>query len=415
MSTISPSARPMLPSLYAQWLTSAGLSIQRSSQPSDMQHRTQAELLATPYSPGPVPLSIVNNSSNISFAGGDGQDGRDGPKVAAASAIGSGNCNSNGTDDSSTSCSPGIYDVVAERPATDGKHDMERGVLETPPPDAEQVMVRRAALEARRAEAERHHHRCIWVKEPHGGPYRKAVSSRGPGASASSSSSARGSGTLAVSAGVVRPAEPGYEVVEVGPTTNFVGNAMSAGAVDLVMAQLEQLQNQTSNERPYSLAYAPKHSAVSPDPAPPAHQTPAPSPRSSSTATGSLYGDGTVSTHITTSPSAVNTRGCGPSENGEEVSSGGRSGGGGDCSASITGCVAASEFSGMASEGSLLAATAGSFAATVGVGEGDGEGGKSRYMGLTAADSEEARMAELRREARRLLGRLRGRGPPGGP
>lgn len=37
--------------------------------------------------------------------------------------------------------------------------------------------------------------------------------------------------------GALVPSEPGYEEVEVGPTTNFVGNAMTRGAVDLVMVR----------------------------------------------------------------------------------------------------------------------------------------------------------------------------------
>lgn len=33
--------------------------------------------------------------------------------------------------------------------------------------------------------------------------------------------------------------EPGYEKVEVGLTTNFVGNHMTQAAIDLVQAELE--------------------------------------------------------------------------------------------------------------------------------------------------------------------------------
>lgn len=35
--------------------------------------------------------------------------------------------------------------------------------------------------------------------------------------------------------------ELGYEKVEVGPTTNFVGNHMTQAAIDLVQAELESV------------------------------------------------------------------------------------------------------------------------------------------------------------------------------
>ncbi len=40
---------------------------------------------------------------------------------------------------------------------------------------------RRAALQARRQEAEAHHHKDLWTKDPHGGPHRK-VRARAAGA-----------------------------------------------------------------------------------------------------------------------------------------------------------------------------------------------------------------------------------------
>ncbi|KAG2446762.1 hypothetical protein HYH02_008323 [Chlamydomonas schloesseri] len=126
--------------------------------------------------------------------------------------------------------------------------------LAAPPPDADEVAARRAALAARRADAERFHFKQLWTKDPHGGPYRKVV----PGSSSSSSSSGgivssgAGSSTrhkqLAVagaSGGGYRGgggSGPGYEAVRVGPTTNFVGDAMCTAAVDLVLAELEELQ-----------------------------------------------------------------------------------------------------------------------------------------------------------------------------
>ncbi|KAG2494101.1 hypothetical protein HYH03_007740 [Edaphochlamys debaryana] len=110
--------------------------------------------------------------------------------------------------------------------------------LEAPPPTPEQVLARRDALAAARAAAEAHHHRDVWVKEPHGGPYRKAVSRSAPGAAASPA------GPLAAWSppAALRGCGPGYEAVRVGPTSNFVGDAMSSGAVDLVRAELEQLR-----------------------------------------------------------------------------------------------------------------------------------------------------------------------------
>lgn len=80
----------------------------------------------------------------------------------------------------------------------------------------EAVVDRETAMEMRRKAAAIHHHKDIWVKDPHGGPYRK-VEARNDN---------------------MDNCPAGYEAVEVGPTTNFVGNAMVTGAVDLVYAEL---------------------------------------------------------------------------------------------------------------------------------------------------------------------------------
>ncbi|KAL0026662.1 hypothetical protein WJX79_002344 [Trebouxia sp. C0005] len=59
----------------------------------------------------------------------------------------------------------------------------------------------------RLVDRDKHHHKQLWTKDPHGGQYRKTI-------------------------------EPGYEKPKSGPTTNFVGNHMTQGAIDLVQAEL---------------------------------------------------------------------------------------------------------------------------------------------------------------------------------
>lgn len=79
----------------------------------------------------------------------------------------SANLNESGTD-SSSSTANGIGALVRL-----GERSWTLAELNAPPPDSTQVLSRRKALATRRAEAEAHHHRDVWVKEPHGGPYRK--------------------------------------------------------------------------------------------------------------------------------------------------------------------------------------------------------------------------------------------------
>jgi len=85
-----------------------------------------------------------------------------------------------------------------------------------------QLEARRGAARAARAGAE------VWTKEPHGGAYRRA----GPGA-------AGGYDALEQRPdGSARECDLGFEKPASGPTTNFVGNHMTQGAIDLVQAQL---------------------------------------------------------------------------------------------------------------------------------------------------------------------------------
>ncbi|GLC33597.1 hypothetical protein PLESTM_000089900 [Pleodorina starrii] len=290
-------------------------------------------------------------------------------------------------DGSSSSSGPLVRSAATAVPAAvpAGSRSWALAELDAPPPDAEQVLVRRAALAARRAEAEAHHHRDVWVKDPHGGPYRKALA-RGSGRGAAA-------GPLAVP-DPRRPAEPGYEVVEVGPTTNFVGNAMSTGAVDLVLAQLEQLRNHRG--RPKGLP-APAHRTV--PPALLAAATPAqPSTAASdsvaaagaATAAVGPAPTGTVAATAATAKTGAETEAeppILPSQLGEAAS--GSGGGEGDRGADVAGgdLVAGGQLLGSADVGRVAS------------------GGMGPGAGLA---SEEVRLAEVQREARRLLRRARG-------
>ncbi|KAF5835192.1 hypothetical protein DUNSADRAFT_7782 [Dunaliella salina] len=100
------------------------------------------------------------------------------------------------------------------------------------------IRKQRAAAEQRRKDRETHHHRDLWAKQPHDGPYYKVDSS---------SQKAAQHNQL-----VPDPTRQphlrhedllGYEhVPHKGPTTNFVGNAMTMGAVDLIHAELKAIQ-----------------------------------------------------------------------------------------------------------------------------------------------------------------------------
>ncbi|GIL53129.1 hypothetical protein Vafri_8818 [Volvox africanus] len=289
--------------------------------------------------------------------------------------------------------------------------------LNAPPPDANQVLARRAVLEERRAAAERHYYRDVWVKDPHGGPYRKAVSTRGRGSR---------TGPLAVATEHQRPTEPGYEVVEVGPTTNFVGNAMSTSAVDLVMAQLEQLRGRWSppSSSSHHRLMGSTYGAV----AAPALPAPLPSPVPSPIVTGSCDAAAlAAATAVASTATICHTNnghsGCGDkciASSAPEASAGAAYGSGsavGDfpggtelrqvgaglivpdagcppvadaCLGSGTGSEAASETSGV-----------------VDPWIDDRMESHSQYGGVLA-ESEEVRSDNLRRRARRLMGRMRG-------
>ncbi|KAA6424798.1 MAG: hypothetical protein FRX49_04972 [Trebouxia sp. A1-2] len=71
----------------------------------------------------------------------------------------------------------------------------------------------------RLVDRDKHHHKQLWTKDPHGGQYRKVAFAR------------KTEVTL-------QTIEPGYEKPKSGPTTNFVGNHMTQGAIDLVQAEL---------------------------------------------------------------------------------------------------------------------------------------------------------------------------------
>lgn len=76
------------------------------------------------------------------------------------------------------------------------------------------------------------HYPCVWTKDPHGGGYRI---DKGPGArSGYDALEQKSDGTMIARA-------PGYEKPQTGPTTNFVGNHMTQGAIDLVQYELTKL------------------------------------------------------------------------------------------------------------------------------------------------------------------------------
>lgn len=76
------------------------------------------------------------------------------------------------------------------------------------------------------------HYPSVWTKDPHGGQYRI---DKGPGAR-------KGYDALEQkSDGTIIKRAPGYEKPQSGPTTNFVGNHMTQGAIDLVQYELTKL------------------------------------------------------------------------------------------------------------------------------------------------------------------------------
>ena len=76
------------------------------------------------------------------------------------------------------------------------------------------------------------HYPSVWTKDPHGGEYRV---DKGPG-------SRKGYDALEQQSDgrmIERPL--GYEKPQTGPTTNFVGNHMTQGAIDLVQYELTKI------------------------------------------------------------------------------------------------------------------------------------------------------------------------------
>ena len=94
--------------------------------------------------------------------------------------------------------------------------------------DARKFLARPEEMDRRRAEAEEHHHRRVWTKAPHGGAYQLAHSAKGYDALEQARD------------GTPKARPLGYERPLSGPTTNFVGNHMTQGAIDLVQADLQR-------------------------------------------------------------------------------------------------------------------------------------------------------------------------------
>ncbi|KAH7622130.1 hypothetical protein NADE_004721 [Nannochloris sp. 'desiccata'] len=89
-------------------------------------------------------------------------------------------------------------------------------------------------VEKLRNEREEHRHKQIWIKDPHGGPYRKAKPGNGYDPLTQNPD------------GTSKDLELGYHFpVETGPTSNFVGNHMTQGAIDLVQSELGQKSAKT--------------------------------------------------------------------------------------------------------------------------------------------------------------------------
>jgi hypothetical protein len=117
-------------------------------------------------------------------------------------------------------------------------------------------------IEWLREQREVHRHSTIWTKDPHGGPYKKVrliyflLSSIVTDCSVSvicipNMQATGGNGIDPFKEnldGSVKTVELGYEVAEVGPTSNFVGNHMTQGAIDMVQALLQVKHSQENDE-----------------------------------------------------------------------------------------------------------------------------------------------------------------------
>ena len=136
-------------------------------------------------------------------------------------------------------------EVAAYDPGLDGTSRAARAA------EAERAWRERPGqLEARRGEAREGRARAeVWTKEPHGGAYRRA----GPGARGGYDALEQ------LADGSARERELGFERPASGPTTNFVGNHMTQGAIDLVQAQLARRDPRQEEEawRRYMHTYHP--------------------------------------------------------------------------------------------------------------------------------------------------------------
>ncbi|XRB00743.1 HSP20-like chaperone [Pycnococcus provasolii] len=94
-------------------------------------------------------------------------------------------------------------------------------------------------MKKKRADAEKHHHKQVWTKEPHGGAYKKSGKGSTDGYDALEKPLGVKPKEQVVPWGThTTDIEPGYEKPARGPTTNFVGNHMCQGAIDLVQSEL---------------------------------------------------------------------------------------------------------------------------------------------------------------------------------
>ncbi|BDA44455.1 hypothetical protein COCOBI_05-6390 [Coccomyxa sp. Obi] len=90
------------------------------------------------------------------------------------------------------------------------------------------LALREELMKKRRKDQERHYSKQIWTKQPHGGPYVKCDTKSGYDP------------LIELPNGNKRAVALGYERPQRGPTTNFVGNHMTQGAIDLVQMELKR-------------------------------------------------------------------------------------------------------------------------------------------------------------------------------
>ena len=118
-----------------------------------------------------------------------------------------------------------------------------RGQME----ETKKLVQQEQAMELRRSDAEKHLYSDVWTKDPHGGAYRQVGCREGYDA------------LLESPDGSLKEVQPGYERPLTGPTTNFVGNHMTQGAIDLVQSELMQRDPtyQMQKIRNYQCTYRP--------------------------------------------------------------------------------------------------------------------------------------------------------------